>query len=100
MLFTPNSTPSQTPAPSALPVLHAIGMDRVDDTDDDLYWRQSYRQQSFYREDTLFDDVKCRFGSDWDDVKGSSRLTWVEAQHAVRAAWERAAERAQRQAAA
>jgi hypothetical protein len=42
-----------------------------------------------WREDTLVDDVLARLGNEWDELKGESRLTWVEAQHAVRAAWER-----------
>jgi hypothetical protein len=46
-----------------------------------------------YREDTLFDDVSCRLSDEWENVRGRSRLTWVEAQHAARAAWERAASR-------
>ena len=46
-----------------------------------------------FRDDTLFDDVSCRLSNEWEHVRGRSRLTWVEAQHAARAAWERAASR-------
>jgi hypothetical protein len=46
-----------------------------------------------FRDDTLFDDVRCRLADEWDGVRGHSRLTWVEAQHAAHAAWERAASR-------
>jgi hypothetical protein len=27
-----------------------------------------------YRDDTLFEDVRCRYGAEWDRVKGNSRL--------------------------
>jgi hypothetical protein len=46
-----------------------------------------------FRDDTLFDDVRCRLADEWDSVRGCSRLTWLEAQHAAHAAWERAASR-------
>lgn len=79
-------------------------------SNDDLYWQQQLTRQPFYiegltfddyapafrmglarqRDDTLFEDVQARLCPDWDDVKGNSRLTWHEARHAVRAAWERA----------
>jgi hypothetical protein len=79
-------------------------------SNDDLYWQQHLTRQPFYidgltfddyapafrmgharqRDDTLFEDVQARLCPDWDDVKGDSRLTWHEARHAVRAAWERA----------
>jgi hypothetical protein len=78
-------------------------------TEDDAFWAQSLTKQPFYidglafadyapafrlgqsrwRDDTLIDDVLARLGEDWDEVKGESRLTWYEAHHAVRAAWER-----------
>ena len=81
------------------------------DSEDQSYWRQNFMRQPFYldglefedyapafcmghnrhREDTLFDDVERRYGTDWEEFKGSSRLSWFEARHAVRAAWERAA---------
>jgi hypothetical protein len=82
------------------------------DDDDAAYWRRNFMRQPFYfdgltfedyapafrmghrrfREDTLFDDVQCRLGSEWEEVKGHSRLSWFEARHAARAAWERSAE--------
>lgn len=81
-------------------------------SDDEVYWRQNFMRQPFYldglkfedyapafrmghsrhRDDTLFEDVERRYGTDWEEFKGSSRLSWFEARHAVRAAWERAAE--------
>jgi hypothetical protein len=83
--------------------------------EDDVFWAQSLTQQPFYvdgltfhdyapafrlgasrwRDDTLIDDVLARLGDDWDGIKGDSRLTWLEARHAVRAAWERCARRSQ-----
>ncbi len=76
---------------------------------DEAFWAQSLTGQPFYvdglsfddyapafrlarahwRDDTLLDDVLARLGEEWEHVKGSSRLTWIEARHAVRAAWER-----------
>ena len=81
--------------------------------DDQLYWQQHLTCQPFYfdglafedyapalrmghahcREDTLFEDVQCRLGAEWEATKGPSRLAWFEARHAARAAWERAANR-------
>jgi hypothetical protein len=46
-----------------------------------------------FRDDTLFDDVRSRLADEWDAVRGCSRLTWLEAQHAAHAAWERAVSR-------
>lgn len=80
------------------------------DGNDDFYWRRNLDRQPFYfdglsyddyapalrlghmrfREDTLFEDVQCRLGSEWEQIKGQSRLAWFEARHAARAAWERA----------
>jgi hypothetical protein len=82
------------------------------DDDDAVYWRRNFMHQPFYfeglsfedyapalrmgharyRQDTLFEDVQCRLGSEWEQIKGKSRLSWFEARHAVRAAWERADE--------
>ena len=82
------------------------------DDDDERYWRSQFMRQPFYfdgllfedfapalrmghahfRQDTLFEDVQCRLGAEWEAVKGQSRLAWFEARHAVRAAWERSAE--------
>jgi hypothetical protein len=80
--------------------------------DDETYWRHHLRRRPFYfegldfedyapalrmgrshfREDTLFEDVQCRLGAEWEAIKGQSRLAWFEARHAVRAAWERSAQ--------
>lgn len=77
--------------------------------DDEAYWACSLPLQPFYiaglsfadyapafrlahahyREDTLLDDVLGRLGSEWEDVKGASRLAWCEARDAVCAAWAR-----------
>lgn len=82
------------------------------DDADKLYWQKHLERQPFYvdgldfgdfapalrmghahfRDDTLFDDVQCRLGGEWEAIKGPSRLAWFEARHAVRAAWERSAE--------
>ncbi|MBL8306283.1 MAG: hypothetical protein JNM33_06280 [Rubrivivax sp.] len=77
--------------------------------DDDAFWACSLPLQPFYitglsfadyapafrlarahyREDTLLDDVLGRLGSEWEEVKGASRLAWCEAREAVCAAWAR-----------
>jgi alpha-mannosidase len=82
---------------------------------DEAFWAQALTSQPFYvdglalkdyepafrlgrarwRDDTLIDDVLARLGEEWDEVKGDSRLTWIEARHAVRAAWERCGRLAQ-----
>jgi hypothetical protein len=76
---------------------------------DDAFWAQSLTSQPFYidgltfddyapafrlarahwRDDTLIDDVLARLGEEWEEIKGGSRLRWIEARQAVRAAWER-----------
>lgn len=75
----------------------------------DTYWAHTLTRQPFYidglsfndfapalalgeahwRDDTLLEDVLPRLSGQWQRVKGGSRLGWIEAQHAVRAAWER-----------
>jgi hypothetical protein len=85
--------------------------------DDETFWAQSLTRQPFFvdgltfedyapalrlgqahwRDDTLIDDVLARLSDEWDEIKGDSRLTWVEARHAVRAAWERRGRLMQRQ---
>ncbi len=83
------------------------------ENDDELFWQQHFKRQPFYfeglafddyapalrlghshfREDTLFEDVQCRLGTEWEAIKGKSRLAWFEARHAARAAWERSVSR-------
>jgi hypothetical protein len=85
-------------------------------SDEERFWRESLAGQSFYmdglsfsdsvpaltlghmrfRDDTLFEDIQCRLSGEWDRIKGTSRLTWLEARHAAHAAWDRAAERLDR----
>ena len=80
------------------------------DDDDDAYWARTCARQPFFvegltyedyapafrlgrarfRDDTLFDDVSARLASEWEHVRAGSRLNWIGAQPAVRAAWERA----------
>jgi len=37
----------------------------------------------------VYDDYEPRLASEWDSVKGRSRLTWEEAKAASRASWDR-----------
>jgi hypothetical protein len=92
----------------------------VDTAAHDAYWRENYASRPYVAAGTAFDDYEpaYRYGSasylragrprpwaevetelagGWDSARGNSRFGWQEAKHAVRDAWERlhdAAERA------
>jgi hypothetical protein len=74
------------------------------------YWRTAYVSAPYYSAGRTFDDYapayrlgydgwaryggpydvsERRLASEWESVKGHSRLTWDEAKHASRAAWHR-----------
>jgi outer membrane lipoprotein SlyB len=77
---------------------------------EDTYWRASYVSAPYYLPERTYDDygpayklgydswsryggtfAECeeRLSREWDSVKGQSHLTWNEAKHAARAAWDR-----------
>jgi hypothetical protein len=85
--------------------------ERINPSVEDAYWRDNYQSRSYvgtgsnwddygpaYRygyerypeyHGRKFDDVESEFASDWERVRGKSRLGWNEARHAARDAYER-----------
>jgi hypothetical protein len=80
----------------------------VNPTAEDAYWREAHRNEPYYDTRYSYDDYApaYRLGyshtgsrrwedaevglrSDWDRVKGKSRLEWDQAKDAVRAGWHR-----------
>lgn len=51
-------------------------------------YRYGWESQSRYP-GRRFDDVESELERDWEEAKGSSRLTWDKARHATRDAWHR-----------
>ena len=90
----------------------------VDPTAEEAYWRENFSGRSYVKSDSTFDDYgpAYRFGvrsrsrfegrtfeqaeaelsRDWERDKGSSRLKWNEAKHAVRDAWQRVSDSVER----
>jgi hypothetical protein len=84
----------------------------VNPKDEDLYWRDAYRERPYYDSALIYDDYKPAFqlgyrtresmpgatfeqaerrlSQDWAMAKGESRLTWEQAKLAARDAWDRA----------
>lgn len=78
---------------------------------EESHWREAHTQEPYYqsgydftdygpayragleargRSDAdTFDAVEPELQARWDDLKGSSRLSWEHARHASRAAWDR-----------
>ena len=86
--------------------------EKVNPTVEREYWVEAYRSEPYYKEGRTFEDYEgayrtgyegyANYGGErsWDEVKadlqrdyeknrGTSELTWDEASHATRAAWER-----------
>jgi hypothetical protein len=82
----------------------------VNPAQEDAYWRSAYTSQPYYspertfddygpayklgytgrgRYNTSFDQAETGLSRDWESMKGTSRLSWQEARHASRAAWDR-----------
>ena len=79
----------------------------------DIYWREAYSREPYYRADytyddyapayrtgyeaagrhlgqgTRFDDLESELRSNYERIKGKSRLAWEDAKVAVREAWHR-----------
>ena len=79
----------------------------------DMYWREAYSREPYYRTDYTyddyapayrtgyeaggrylgqgkrFDDLESELRSNYERIKGKSRLAWEDAKDAVRAAWHR-----------
>ncbi|QJE03276.1 hypothetical protein HH212_10070 [Massilia forsythiae] len=81
----------------------------VNPQEEDAYWRNSFQGQSYYTPGFSYDDyspayalgynntgrfnsydqAEPQMASEWDRVKGHSRLSWDQAKLASRAAWNR-----------
>ena len=85
--------------------------EHYDPTIEEAYWRDSFEREPYFQSGMTFDDYapayrlggesRTRFGtrnfedvetdlaSQYDDVRGGSRLEWDDAKEAARAAWNR-----------
>ena len=85
----------------------------IDPTKEDAYWREHFQEESYYQagydydtdyqpayavgyamkskyeQDTLFEHIEAELQQKWEEVKGTSRLTWLEAKDAIRDGWNR-----------
>ena len=83
----------------------------IDTNAEETYWRQNYTTRPYVTEGTSFteykpayrygadahtrypgrsfDDAESELGTEWDRFKGTSSLTWDQAKHAARDAWQR-----------
>ena len=84
--------------------------------DEHAYWQSAHSKEPYYNPERSFEDYapayrmgweSCAkyvgagaydhyepaFRNDWETMKGTSRLGWEEAKHAVRAAWHRMEEK-------
>ena len=83
----------------------------INPTAEEAYWRNAYRREPYYRSEFTYEDydpayrvgytapvrrsgefaqLEPELKSDFDRVRGKSRLRWEEAREAARAAWHRA----------
>lgn len=85
--------------------------EKIDPTVEDAYWRENHSRAEYadtgynYDDDYRpayqlgydsasryrrpFDESESEMKSEWENVKGKSRLTWDKARHASKAAWHR-----------
>ena len=98
----------------------AIELGPVDARQEDAFWERSYWQERYYSpgleyEDYApaycvgyigyaqyggnYDDAEKSLCANWERIKGDSRLSLADARMAMRAAWQRMAERPEREAA-
>jgi len=85
--------------------------DVVDTNAEESYWRQNYSNRPYVTEGTSFieyrpayrygadahsryqgksfDEAEPEMAAEWDRFKGTSSLTWDNAKHAARDAWQR-----------
>ena len=83
----------------------------IDTNAEETYWRQNYTARPYVTEGTSFteykpayrygadahtrypgqsfDEAETELGNEWDRFKGTSSLTWGQAKHAARDAWQR-----------
>jgi hypothetical protein len=85
--------------------------EHFDPTAEDAYWRQNFEREPYFQNGMTYDDYGPAYrlgyesrgrysGANFDDIdndlmrdyensRGTSRLSWDHAKHAVRAAWNR-----------
>ncbi len=82
----------------------------INPTAEEAYWREAYTDEPYYESDRTYDDYapayalgwnsRGRYSDDfdaaeqslasgWDAQRGGSSLSWPQARHATRAAWDR-----------
>ncbi len=83
----------------------------IDPTVEDKYWREAYPSRPYYSaktkydeyapayrygwenrtryQDRQFDDAEPELSKHWEKSRSTSRLSWAQAKHAARDAWER-----------
>lgn len=88
-----------------------ITSSRINDSDEDMFWKNRYQSESYYEPGSTYDDYQGAYRtgyqgysrysgrsfddaepdlrSEWEQAKGTSRMTWDKAKHAARAAWQR-----------
>lgn len=89
---------------------HAVA-EEIDPTLENAHWEKSYRDEPYYAKDYEYGDYEPAYrlgytgygahrgksypeaephlATEWEGVKGKSRLEWDKAKHAVRAGWHR-----------
>jgi hypothetical protein len=92
--------------------------ERINPSAENDYWRKNYSSRPYVRSGSiyddyapayrmgyerypqyhgrLFDDVEPEFRRDWESSRGTSSLTWEQAKHATREAFERARDSVER----
>lgn len=81
----------------------------IDPTAEEAYWKENYNREPYYSgdkdfadygpayqmsvtrfsDDSTFEDHEPGMEKDWENLKGSSRLHWLEARAAAKAGWDR-----------
>lgn len=78
---------------------------------DEVYWREQFAREPYYLSDytyddyapayrlgtiarddypgRAYDDIEAELARKWDATRGASRLAWMDAKYATRAAWHR-----------
>jgi hypothetical protein len=102
--------PAGADSASGVPAEHTFAHS-IDPDAEEAYWRENYARRPYVtRGDTFneyrpayrygvdahrrfdgrpFDEVASELARDWNRVKGTSSLTWENAEHAARDAWQR-----------
>lgn len=62
----------------------------VDPAAEAAYWSENYLKRGYDQRERPFRDVEGDLEQGWEQVKGDSALTWIQARYAVSDAWHRA----------